>query len=118
MRRTIKLHIDTPPDVVSNLVCQGGYRVIQRLPSVGITLQKITPTSDAKFAAQQDGQLTPTQKYELECQCDRIVDFFADPYSQTSAVRTRLHNLRQHLKTVTEQQHVLEYMDENFPEEG
>jgi hypothetical protein len=118
MRRTLKLRPDTPDGVVRQLVIKHHYVVQSRVSGVGITLTKITPTSDAKYTAERTGTLSPVEEYELERRCDRIVEWFADPYGHTKEVRRRLHNLRQHLKLTAEQQFVLEYMDENFPEEG
>lgn len=118
MRRTLKLQPDTPEWLVSRLVLKHKYHVASRAPSVAITLLKVTPTNDAKYTVDRTGKLSPVEEYELERRCDRVVDWFPDPYKESKAVRTRLHNLRQHLKTVAEQQFVLDYMDENFPEEG
>lgn len=119
MRRTIKLKPDTPEQVVSDLVLKHKYIITNRIPNVGITLLKITPADNAAtYTVERTGVLSAVEKYELERRCDRIVEWFPDPYKQYKAVRLRLHNLRQHLKTVAEQQFVLEYMDENFPEEG
>lgn len=47
-----------------------------------------------------------------------MVDTILDPYGQWQATRGRLHVLRRTLKTYEEQQFVMDYMDENFPEEA
>lgn len=118
MRRELKLLPDTPDEVVRNLVNKYHYDVISRVPSVGITLRKVTTNGGYPLTVVTTGVLGPVEKYELECTMDRIVDMFADPYGQWKDVRRRLHNFRQGRKTVAEQQFVLEYMDENFPEGG
>lgn len=118
MRRTLKLSPSTPDEIVRQLVIRHNYIVESRISGVSITLIKITPTSDAKYTVDQTGKLSPVEAYELERRCDRVVEWFPDPYAANKDVRRRLHNLRQHLKTIAEQQFVLDYMDENFPEEG
>lgn len=60
--------------------------------------------------------LDEKEKTKLEQQCDAIVDFFPDPYKAIPAVRQRLHNMSQG-KSLAARQFVLEYMDENFPQD-
>lgn len=119
MRRTLKLKFDAPDDLVRRLVLKHHYVVSSRIPAVAITLLKVTNNDNSStYTVDRTGKLSPAEEYELERRCDRIVEWFPDPYKETKAVRTRLHNLRQYRKTVAEQQFILDYMDENFPEEG
>lgn len=120
MRRMLKFKPGTPETLISKLVLQYQYKVVSRLPMEGITLLKVIPYKDTVKARPIDTgtTLTAARKFELETRCDRIVDWFPDPYSQSKNVRHRLHNLRQSLNTAAEQQCVLDFMDENFPEEG
>lgn len=55
---------------------------------------------------------------ELEGRCDRIINFFADPFNNIGPVRTRLYNMARTLKTAPERQYVQDYMDDNFPIEA
>jgi len=73
---------------------------------------KRKPNPTIKFGPALD----EAQQKKLTERCDNIVNFFPDPYATTMAVRQRLHNLAQALESV-QQQFVLDYMEENFPEQ-
>lgn len=120
MRKMLKFRPGTPETLISQLVLKYQYKVVSRLPMEGITLLKVLPYKETVRAGPIDmgTAITAARKFELEKRCDRIVDWFPDPYSQYKDVRHRLHNLRQSLNTAAEQQCVLDFMDENFPEEG
>lgn len=118
MRRTIKLKSDCPVWLENRLITKFGYYIQQRKYKEAIIFVKLAGVQtipDEPLPNTVSG-LTKAQEENLVNRCDRIVDYFVDPYNMMSTVRTRLHNMRQTLRTAPEQQFVLEYMDENFPE--
>lgn len=133
MRRTIKLRYEAPEEAVEKLVKEYNYRVSERVFQQHILLAKIVnehltplpkPVEKASnvvnlynppHVPSSSESVTAERKRQLEDQCDKIIDWFPDPYRMYAAVRTRLHNFRQRLP-IPEQQFVLEFMDEHFPE--
>lgn len=61
--------------------------------------------------------LTAEEQKKLVERCDTIVDWFPDPYNAIMAVRQRLHNVSQALPSMAARQFVVDYMEENFPED-
>lgn len=129
-RRTLKLKSNTPLWLENRLVNKYNFYVQKRVLREHTIFVKLTKPKDqdgviikpdtveVEYVSNPAESLTEAQKEHLDTRCDRIVDYFPDPYVAIHAVRTRLHNMRQTLQSVAEQQHVLEYMDENFPLEG
>lgn len=116
MRKTIKLKHDCPFQLESTLINKFGYYIQQRRFKECIIFVKLAAKPPEEALPDTISGLTKAQEENLVYRCDRIVDYFVDPYNEMSKVRTRLHNMRQTLKSVAEQQYVLEYMDENFPD--
>jgi hypothetical protein len=61
--------------------------------------------------------MSNAEKYALEKRLDAMVGNFQDPYKKVVEVRRRLHNYGQALATVERRQFVIDYIEENFPEE-
>lgn len=59
--------------------------------------------------------LSITVQAELLRRIDNVVSFFKKPYDHVPAVRQRLHNLMQGLKTQAERDFVHDFMEDEFP---
>lgn len=122
LKRTLPFHLETRLshrfqfDVRRDLD-NGALVAIRRMSPATHTITP--PHSTVRYGS--DGTLlfpekmTDGQKFELETRCDRIVDYFDDPYNKVIAVRQRLHNMAQGL-TPVKGQFVIDWMNEHFPE--
>jgi len=118
LRRTLKLRYDMPyPE--RNRLYDKGYRFEKHVHNQYDLFVKIDPSNENKITDTvhylQNQPLTPGEEYSLEARCDRIVNFFADPYAHEEACRGRLMRLVAILPTVAQQEFVLEYIKDNFP---
>lgn len=121
MRRTLTVKHDIPIILESRLIRKYGYYVQQHRFKEAIIFGKMAINKDKPIVTDEDYAkivtgLSKAEEEALITRCDRIVDYFVDPYNTMREVRNRLNNFRRTLKTAPEQQYVLEYMDENFPE--
>lgn len=111
MPQQLKFSHDLPLWLETRLLRKHDYYIYSRVYNDCIVFQKKPKQGELVVVP----KLQPDQQISLMTRCDRIVDFFPDPYSAVMAVRQRLHNMSQGL-SMAERQFVVEYMDENFPE--
>lgn len=112
MRYSLPFHLE------HKLVNKFGYVIeIKRFNDciVFVKPKKAKPKAKAAQVIYTPG-LTSYQQKQLTQRCDNLVDHFPDPYSVPTAVRQRLHNLAQSLASLAERQHVINFMEEHFPE--
>lgn len=119
--QSLKFRSSLPWDAERRLVDKYGYDLVKREYNTGyyFLFRKRAPKMGPEVdIGDKHKNLSITQQAELMKRCDNIVDFFEKPYDHVSAVRIRLHNMCQGLKTVAERQFVAEFIDTEFPMNG
>lgn len=119
---TIKFQYSLPMWMEKKLENFYGFETVDRVYNQYIIMRKKKPNQEpvsrvpkkATSLINPKSDLSLTKQAELLKRCDNIVEFFPEPYSAVPAVRTRLHNMMQHLKTLAERQFVQDFMDEEF----